>query len=145
MVCSEQHDIELQRVLEVLGFMDVTSVPPMKEAVKMFRKMALKKHPDKPGGSTEQFQTLQEAFYKIGSVIEAHNNNSTEVIEDDDFEESMAKRLFREFYHSGKFRKSSVFHSFCDSMRQFYVSKQEHISKNIESSKINKAVSYHQW
>ena len=128
------NESDLKRVLEVLGFMDLQSVPPMKEAVKMFRKMALRKHPDKPGGSKEQFQNLQEAFYRIGSIIEAHNRQKSEPSEvDDDYEENMAKKLFKDFYLSGKFRKSSVFHSFCDSLRQIYVSKQDRMTKTNEA------------
>ena len=128
------NESELRKVLEVLGFIDLQSIPPMKEAVHKFRKMALKKHPDKPGGSKEQFQTLQEAFYRIGSIIEAQNCQKSEPPEvDDDFEESMAKKLFKDFYLSGKFRKSSVFHSFCDSLRQIYLSKQERMTSQVHS------------
>ena len=126
-------DNELRRVLEALGFIDLHSIPPMKEAVKMFRKMALKKHPDKPGGSKEQFQTLQEAFFRIGSIIEDHNGQTSKPsVEEDDYEESMAKKLFKDFYLSGKFRKSSVFHSFCDSLKQIYLSKQERMTSKLK-------------
>ena len=112
-------DPELRNVLQVLGFFDLTSVPKMKDVVKMFRKMALKKHPDKPGGSTEEFQVLQEAFLKIGSHIESQQNenvnNSSKDSNSEDFEESVAKNIFRDYYHlKGNFMKSKYFHLFSD-------------------------------
>ena len=88
-------DPELRNVLQVLGFFDLTSVPKMKDVVKMFRKMALKKHPDKPGGSTEEFQILQEAFLKVGSHIESQQNenvnDSSKDSNSEDFEESVVE------------------------------------------------------
>ena len=104
---SDGLDTEMGQVLQVLGFSDHTSVPRMKDVVKMFRKMALKKHPDKPGGSTEQFQVLQEAFLKIGTFIETQSCKSKmRPREEEDMEENIAKNIFKHFYLSGKFKKS---------------------------------------
>ena len=100
-------DSEMRQVLQILGFLEYNSVPRMKDVVKMFRKMALKMHPDKPGGSTEQFQVLQEAFLKVGTHIENQSRKSQRRREEDeDAEENMAKNIFKHFYLSDKFKKS---------------------------------------
>ena len=100
-------DSEMRQVLQILGFLEYNSVPRMKDVVKMFRKMALKVHPDKPGGSTEQFQVLQEAFLKVGTHIENQSRkNQRRMEEDEDAEENMAKNIFKHFYLSDKFKKS---------------------------------------
>ena len=100
-------DSEMRQVLQILGFLEYNSVPRMKDVVKMFRKMALKMHPDKPGGSTEQFQVLQEAFLKVGTHIENQSRkNQRRREEDEDAEENMAKNIFKHFYLSDKFKKS---------------------------------------
>lgn len=100
-------DSEMRQVLQILGFLEYNSVPRMKDVVKMFRKMALKMHPDKPGGSTEQFQVLQEAFLKVGTHIENQSRkNQRRMEEDEDAEENMAKNIFKHFYLSDKFKKS---------------------------------------
>ena len=107
-------DTEMRQVLEILGFLDHNSMPRMKDVVKMFRKMALKMHPDKPGGSTEQFQTLQEAFLKIGTHIENQSNKVRRKEEEEDVEENMAKNIFKHFYLSDKFKKSKKCFLFSD-------------------------------
>ena len=100
-------DSEMRQVLQILGFLEYNSVPRMKDVVKMFRKMALKMHPDKPGGSTEQFQVLQEAFLKVGTHIENQSRkNQRRMEEDEDAEENMAKNIFKHFYLSDKFKRS---------------------------------------
>lgn len=113
---SDAPDTEMKQVLQILGFLEDSSVPRMKDVVKMFRKMALKMHPDKPGGSTEQFQILQEAFLKIGTHIENQSRKSRrrEEEEDEDVEESMAKNIFKHFYLSDKFKKSKQSFLFSD-------------------------------
>ena len=107
-------DPEIQRVLQELGFPEVSAVPRMKDVVKMFRKMALKRHPDKPGGSKEQFQLLQEAFLKIGSWIETRQQRGETTGEQDDLEENIAKNIFKQFYLHGVWLRSQYKHLFSD-------------------------------
>ena len=107
-------DPEIQRVLQELGFPEVSAVPRMKDVVKMFRKMALKRHPDKPGGSKEQFQLLQEAFLKIGSWIETQQQRGETTGEQDDLEENIAKNIFKQFYLHGVWLRSQYKHLFSD-------------------------------
>ena len=107
-------DCEMRRLLAVLGFTHLTSYPRMKEVVKMFRRMALKKHPDKPGGSTEDFQELQEAFLKTGTFLESFQQKSDPVSSEEvfDYEEDCAMKLFKEFYLNGKKFDSTFLHLF---------------------------------
>ena len=50
--------------LIILGFDEnIKVLPKMKEVMKRYYKLALKTHPDKPGGNKEKFQVLEEAGY----------------------------------------------------------------------------------
>lgn len=77
--------------------------------------MALKKHPDKPGGSTEEFQILQEAFIRIGSFLQAQQDKADSIAAEDDYEEDIAKRLFKEYYLNGQKFESTFLHLFDNS------------------------------
>ena len=103
-------DPEILKVLQILGFSKVEKYPRMKEVVKMFRKMALKTHPDKPGGTKENFQKLQDAFRKAGMFLE--NFQYCDQTEEEDLEEDVAKKLFKEFYLDGERFESSFLHIF---------------------------------
>ena len=105
-------DPEIAAGLGVLGFQELNVYPRMKDVVKMFRKMALKKHPDKPGGSTEDFQILQEAFIRIGSFLQAQQEKSDSITAEDDYEEDIAKKLFKEYYINGQKFESTFLHLF---------------------------------
>ena len=105
-------DPEILAGLGVLGFTELNVNPRMKDVVKMFRKMALKKHPDKPGGSTEDFQILQEAFIRIGSFLQAQQDKSDSIAAEDDYEEDIAKKLFKEYYINGQKFESTFLHLF---------------------------------
>ena len=105
-------DPEIVAGLGVLGFDELNVYPRMKDVVKMFRKMALKKHPDKPGGSTEDFQILQEAFIRIGSFLQAQQEKSDSISAEDDYEEDIAKKLFKEYYINGQKFESTFLHLF---------------------------------
>ena len=108
-------DPEIEAGLGVLGFDELNVYPRMKDVVKMFRKMALRKHPDKPGGSTEDFQILQEAFIRIGSFLQAQQDKSDSLTADDDYEEDIAKQLFKEYYINGTKFQSTFLHLFDNS------------------------------
>ena len=97
-------DTEFWTFLRVLGFQEVSRCRKMKDVVKMFRRTALKKHPDKPGGSTQEFQQLQEAFKKAGQYLENAKlqKNIVDIEEDEDVEENAARKLFKEFYLNGE-------------------------------------------
>ena len=108
-------DPEIEAGLGVLGYQEVHVYPRMKDVVKMFRKMALKKPPDKPGGSTEDFQILQEAFIRIGSFLQSQQDKSDSITTEDDYEEDIAKKLFREYYINGQKFESTFLHLFDNS------------------------------
>ena len=109
-------DPEIVAGLGVLGFDELNVYPRMKDVVKMFRKMALRKHPDKPGGSTEDFQILQEAFIRIGSFLQAQQDKSDSITADDeDYEEDIAQQLFKEYYINGTKFESTFLHLFDNS------------------------------
>ena len=108
-------DPEIVAGLGVLGFPELNVFPRMVDVVKMFRKMALKKHPDKPGGSTEEFQILQEAFIRIGSFLQAQQDKADSIAAEDDYEEDIAKRLFKEYYLNGQKFESTFLHLFDNS------------------------------
>ena len=108
-------DPEIVAGLGVLGFPELNVFPRMVDVVKMFRKMALKKHPDKPGGSTEEFQILQEAFIRIGSFLQAQQDKADSITAEDDYEEDIAKRLFKEYYLNGQKFESTFLHLFDNS------------------------------
>ena len=108
-------DPEIVAGLGVLGVPELKVFPRMVDVVKMFRKMALKKHPDKPGGSTEEFQILQEAFIRIGSFLQAQQDKADSIAAEDDYEEDIAKRLFKEYYLNGQKFESTFLHLFDNS------------------------------
>ena len=86
---------ELKHYLLILGFSEEIDEPPkIKDLLKMWRKSARKCHPDKPGGNTEEFQKLQDAFMKAGEMIK---EMSREEPNDFDDEELVARRVFEEF------------------------------------------------
>lgn len=96
---------DIREVLSILGFSDEASLPKMKDVVKTYHKMALKRHPDKPGGSTEEFQKLQEAFIKIGSFISSQDqttNSDRQPFNSSDVEENIARNIFKQFYLNGR-------------------------------------------
>ena len=111
---------EIKEVLKVMGFTDFNSVPKMKDVVKTYHKMALKKHPDKPGGSTEQFQKLQEAFLKVGSYINSCNDKVDDLNSWNahDEEERFAKTVFKDFCLNGKFYSSKKYYLFSEMFKQ---------------------------
>jgi DnaJ-class molecular chaperone len=98
--------------LRVLGFQEVARCPKMKDIVRMFRRTALKKHPDKPGGSTQEFQKLQEAFRKAGQYLEEVKTKKALEPEEEDVEESAARKLFKEFYLNGETYQSDFLQIF---------------------------------
>ena len=106
-------DPEILAGLGVLGFRHpLTAYPRMKDVVKMFRKMALKKHPDKPGGSTHEFQILQDAFLRIGTFLQSRQEETESIGPEEDYEEDIAKKLFKEYYLNGQKFDSTFLHLF---------------------------------
>ena len=83
---------EIRKLLVILGFdKDIKSIPLMKEVRRNFLKLAILKHPDKPGGVNADFQQLKDAYDKIGKVIQETKQDDLE-----DTEETVARKLFRE-------------------------------------------------
>ena len=103
---------EFSSFLRVLGFQELSRYPKMKDVVKMFRRTALKTHPDKPGGSTEEFQQLQEAFKKAGQFLETAKTDKVVEKEEEDVEECAARKLFKEFYVNGETYQSDFLEIF---------------------------------
>ena len=53
---------KIRAFLVTLGFdKNIKELPKMREVMKKFYKLCLKTHPDKPGGSKEEFQKIEEA------------------------------------------------------------------------------------
>ena len=69
----------------------MAKLPLMKEIRKNFLRLSLERHPDKSGGSKEDFQELVNAYEKIGRVIQ----DTTQEDKTDD-EETIARNLFKE-------------------------------------------------
>ena len=107
-------ETEFWNFLRVLGFQEVARQPKMKDIVKMFRRTALRKHPDKPGGSTQEFQQLQEAFRKAGQFLEKAKPPKNVGKEEEDAEENAARRLFKEFYINGETHPADFLQLFQD-------------------------------
>ena len=64
-------DEEIKALLVILGFnKDIEKLPLMKEVRRNFLKLAIEKHPDKPGGVKAEFQQLKDAYDKIGMLIQ---------------------------------------------------------------------------
>ena len=85
----------LEEALKILEFPDVTKLPKLKEIQKQFRKLSLLKHPDKNGGTKEataDFQNLLNAYNIAGTAADkAHTED------DDDDEDMIARKMFRQF------------------------------------------------
>ena len=83
---------EIKDLLVILGFeKSIRAIPLMKEVRRNFLKLAILKHPDKPGGVKADFQKLKDAYDRIGKLIE-----ETEQDDLNDTEETVARKLFRE-------------------------------------------------
>ena len=79
-------------LLSILEFEDFSKLPKMKELTSQFRKLSLKRHPDKPTGTKEEFQELISAYEKLGKIIE---NTTKDDHKDDD--ETLARKLFKQY------------------------------------------------
>ena len=64
----------------------------MKELNAQYRKLSLVRHPDKPGGTKEDFQELLNAYHAIGRLIEEGINENPA-----DNDEVVARNLFKQF------------------------------------------------
>ena len=86
-------DPEVERLMRILGFQD-PQMEDMKIKIiaKQFRKMSKVKHPDKPGGVTEEFQELRAAYEKLGDII---TSSPQEDPKDD--EETNAREIFKRY------------------------------------------------
>ena len=83
---------EIKDLLVILGFeKSIRAIQLMKDVRRNFLKLAILKHPDKPGGVKADFQKLKDAYDRIGKLIE-----ETEQDDLNDTEETVARKLFRE-------------------------------------------------
>ena len=109
-------DPDVVKLMRILGF-DTESLPKMKELTKQFYKQSLIRHPDKPGGTKEQFQELLDAYHKLGVIIEGCKNEDPE-----DKDELLARNLFKQF----NFETENMY-SFTISIRNSEYSKWEKV------------------
>ena len=98
--------MKLEEALRILEFKNTTVLPRLKEIQKQFHRLSKIKHPDKNNGSIkskEDFQTLLEAYNTAGKAAEKV------VHENDDIEEIIARKLFKQFqFSSVKFNSQSI-------------------------------------
>ena len=59
---------KIKSALQVLGFHNRSFLPMMKEVRKQYLSLSCKLHPDKPGGSKEEFQVLLDAYNLVGDA-----------------------------------------------------------------------------
>ena len=88
-------DPHLKAALDTLGFQDIDHVPKLKLIVINFKRLCLKLHPDKNGGTKEAnilFQNLMKAYELAGKVAESN------ACDDSDDEDLIARKMFRQFY-----------------------------------------------
>ena len=87
----------VMEALSILGFDDVTSLPKLKEIRKRFLELSLKYHPDKNSDSMESkeyFQKILDAYNTAGEAFE------NKVYDDDDEEDVLARKMFKQFCFS---------------------------------------------
>ena len=92
--------------LAILGFDDMTSLPKLKEIRKRFLQLSLKNHPDKSCGSSEAkvcFQRILDAYNVAGEAFE------NKVYDDDDDEDKLARKMFKQFCFSSVKENSNSF------------------------------------
>ena len=91
----------IKTMLLILGFDNIIKLPKIKDVMKSYYKKALKTHPDKPGGSKEAFQKLEEALRVAGDYI------TKNTVEKDDPEDSLAKDLFIDIFSQFNTKKEN--------------------------------------
>ena len=68
-------DTEMKKTLVIIGLEeDIEEIPKLKTVLKMWRKSARIRHPDK-GGEKSKFQELQDALEKIIEIIKFNEFN----------------------------------------------------------------------
>ena len=94
---------KIKSALQVLGFHNRSFLPMMKEIWKQYLSFSCKLHPDKPGGSKEEFQVLLDAYNLVGDAIgenECDKNDQDEVI---------ARNIFMQFRVTSVTENSDTF------------------------------------
>ena len=92
--------------LKVLEFENLAKIPKLKEITRRSHKLAALKHPDKNGGTkaaTAEFQNILSAYHTAGAAA------SDTVSNNDDNEEIIAKKMFKQFQHKSIKENSSSF------------------------------------
>ena len=85
-------DPEVMKWLTIMGLQDQNLKHlKMKTLNSQMRKLALLKHPDKPGGKKEDFQELMNAYENLGKIIEETVPEDTK-----DHEEVIARKTFKD-------------------------------------------------
>ena len=87
----------VKEALSILGFGNPEKLPKLKEIRKRFMKLSLVHHPDKNNGSLEsktKFQAILRAYETLGTVLQ------DTLYDDDDHEDEVARKMFRQFSFS---------------------------------------------
>ena len=90
-------DDKVKEALGILGFSEEGKIPRLKDIRKMYIKLSITHHPDKNGGtveSKEKFQRILEAYNIAGKACE------DTIYDDDNDEDKMARRMFKQFCFS---------------------------------------------
>ena len=92
-------DDKIKAALTCLGFEEsvkVEKVPKLKVVTKMYHKLALKHHPDRPGENDDElFKKITEAYRFICEYLEELIDEKED--EPFDYEEEVARRTFKQF------------------------------------------------
>ena len=80
--------------LELTGY--ISHPPKMKIIIKQYHKLSLKHHPDRPGGDTATYQTINNAYHVLGEFIDKYYDEP----KGDDYEEQVARSAFKQFIFS---------------------------------------------
>ena len=89
---------EYQSDIQTLGLkIDLNSLPKLKHINSQYRQESRKCHPDKSGGSKEDFQNLNKAFIRLSTFIAKLPNDDDDDENKDDEENVRLREFFQKF------------------------------------------------
>ena len=89
--------MKVEEALRILGFENTKVLPKLKDIQKHFHRLSKTTHPYKNNGSkesTEEFQILLDAYNTAGKAADKIVN------ENDDLDDMIARKVFRQFQFS---------------------------------------------
>ena len=82
---------EYEHDIQILGLNNNNNkLPKLTEISAQYRKLSLKRHPDK-GGKKEEFQELSQAFHRLSAFVAAHKEA---IFDPEDYEENELRSFF---------------------------------------------------